>query len=162
MIRNKSRLVAKGYQKEEGIDFEESFASVARLEVVRIFVAYAAHKNFNIYQIDVKTAFLNGPLKEEIYVSQPNGFADSDFPDHVYKLKKGLCGLKQAPRVWYDKLFSFLVANHFTKGIVDPTLFTRRCEEDILLVQVYVDDIILGSTNLVFSIRFAKLMKNNF
>ncbi|GJT85507.1 retrovirus-related pol polyprotein from transposon TNT 1-94 [Tanacetum coccineum] len=149
-------------KQEEGIDFEESFAPVARLEAVRMFIAYAAHKNITIFQMDVKTAFLNGPLKEEVYVSQPEGFIDPEFPDHVYRLKKALYGLKQAPRAWYDKLSSFLIQHGFTKGIVDPTLFTRRHGEDILLVQVYVDDIIFGSTNPDFSKRFANLMKNNF
>ncbi|GJU34839.1 retrovirus-related pol polyprotein from transposon TNT 1-94 [Tanacetum coccineum] len=162
VVRNKTRLVAKGYKQEEGIDFEESFAPVARLEAVRMFIAYAAHKNITIFQMDVKTAFLNGPLKEEVYVSQPEGFIDPEFPDHVYRLKKSLYGLKQAPRAWYDKLSSFLIEHGFTKGIIDPTLFTRRHGEDILLVQVYVDDIIFGSTNPDFSKRFANLMKNNF
>nr|GEX82057.1 retrovirus-related Pol polyprotein from transposon TNT 1-94 [Tanacetum cinerariifolium] len=124
VIQNKSRLVAKGYKKEEGIDFEESFAPVARLEVVRMFVSFATHKNIIIFQMDVKTAFLNGPLKEEFYVSQPNGFVDPDFPNHVYRLKKALYGLKQAPRAWYDKMSSYLIEDHFTKGIVDPTLLT--------------------------------------
>ncbi|GJV87248.1 retrovirus-related pol polyprotein from transposon TNT 1-94 [Tanacetum coccineum] len=99
---------------------------------------------------------------QEVYVSQPEGFIDPEFPDHVYRLKKALYGLKQAPRAWYDKLSSFLIQHGFTKGIVDPTLFTRRHGEDILLVQVYVDDIIFGSTNPDFSKRFANLMKNNF
>nr|GEW73419.1 retrovirus-related Pol polyprotein from transposon TNT 1-94 [Tanacetum cinerariifolium] len=162
MVQNKTRLVAKGYRQEEGIDFEESFAPVARLEAVRMFIAYAAHKNITIFQMNVKTNFLNGPLKEEVYVSQPEGFIDQEFPNHVYRLKKALYGLKQAPRGWYDKLFSFLIKHGFTKGIVDPTLFTRRHEGDILLVQVYVDDIIFGSTNLDFSKYFANLMKNNF
>ncbi|GJS85409.1 retrovirus-related pol polyprotein from transposon TNT 1-94 [Tanacetum coccineum] len=162
IIRNKSRLVAKGYGQEEGIDFEESFAPVARLEVVRIIVAYTAHKNFPIYQIDVKTAFLNGPLKEEVFVHQPDRFVDLDFPNHVYCFKKAMYSLKQSPRAWYDKLSSFLIEHHFTKGIVDPTLFTRRHGDNILLVQIYVDDIIFGSTKLVFSTRFAKLMKDNF
>ncbi|GJT08655.1 retrovirus-related pol polyprotein from transposon TNT 1-94 [Tanacetum coccineum] len=151
MVRNKTRLVAKRYRQEEGIDFEESFALVARLEAVRMFIAYATHKNITIFQMDVKTAFLNGPLKEEVYVSQPEGFIDLEFPDHVYRLKKALYGLKQAPRAWYDKLSSFLIEHGFTKGIVDPTLFTRRHGEDILLVQVYVDDIIFGSTKPDFS-----------
>ncbi|GJV39164.1 retrovirus-related pol polyprotein from transposon TNT 1-94 [Tanacetum coccineum] len=118
-----------GYRQEEGIDFEESFAHVARLEAVRMFIAYAAHKNITIFQMDVKTTFLNGPLKEEVYVSQPEGFIDPEFPDHVYRLKKALYGLKQAPRVWYDKLSSFLIEHGFTKD---------------------------------FSKRFANLMKNNF
>ncbi|GJW44535.1 retrovirus-related pol polyprotein from transposon TNT 1-94 [Tanacetum coccineum] len=161
VIRNKSRLVAKGYCQEESIDFEESFALVARFESVRMFIAYVAHKNFTIFQMDIKTSFLNGPLKEEVYVSQPDGFVDPDFPDHVYKLKKTLYGLKQAPQAWYDKLSSFLIENHFTKDIVDPTLFTRLQGDEILLVQVYVDDIIFGSTNQHFSKRFENLMKNN-
>nr|GEY59496.1 retrovirus-related Pol polyprotein from transposon TNT 1-94 [Tanacetum cinerariifolium] len=104
IIQNKSRLVAKGYGQEEGIDFEESFAPVARLEAVRIFVAYAAHKNITIYQMDVKTTFLNGPLKEEVFVRHPDGFVDPDFPNHVYRLKKALYGLKQAPRAWHTQL----------------------------------------------------------
>ncbi|GKB40942.1 retrovirus-related pol polyprotein from transposon TNT 1-94 [Tanacetum coccineum] len=133
-----------------------------RLEGVRIFVAYAAYNNFPIYQMDVKTAFLNGPLKEEGFVRQPNGFVDPYFPNHVYRLKKPLYGLKQAPRAWYDKLSSFLIEHHFTKGIVDLILFTRRHGDDILLVQNYVDDIIFRLTKPVFSTRFAKLMKDNF
>ncbi|GJV38271.1 retrovirus-related pol polyprotein from transposon TNT 1-94 [Tanacetum coccineum] len=134
VIRNKARLVAKGYAQEEGIDFEESFAPVARLEAVRIFVAYAAHKSFPIYQMDVKTAFLNGPLKEEVYVAQPDGFVDPDHPDKVYRLRKALYGLKQAPRAWYDKLSKFLISKDITKGIIDPTLFTIKYGEDILLI----------------------------
>ncbi|GJY83600.1 retrovirus-related pol polyprotein from transposon TNT 1-94 [Tanacetum coccineum] len=103
VIRNKSRLVAKGYGQEEGIDFEESFAPVARLEAVKIFMAYSAHKNFPIFYMDVKIAFLNGPLKEEVFVQQPDGFVDPDFPNHVYRLKKALYGLKQASRAWFIK-----------------------------------------------------------
>ncbi|GKA60958.1 retrovirus-related pol polyprotein from transposon TNT 1-94 [Tanacetum coccineum] len=116
VIHNKARLVAKGYAQEEGIDFEESFALVARLEAVRIFVAYAAHKSFPIYQMDVKTTFLNGPLKEEVYVAQPDGFVDPDHPNKVYRLRKALYGLKQAPRAWYDELSKFLISKGFTKG----------------------------------------------
>ncbi|GJS53175.1 retrovirus-related pol polyprotein from transposon TNT 1-94 [Tanacetum coccineum] len=115
VIHNKERIVAKGYAQEEGIDFEESFAPVARLEAVRIFVAYAAHKSFPIYQMDVKTAFLNGPLKEEVYVAQPDGFVDPDHPEKVYRLRKALYGLKQAPRAWYDALLNFLMSKGFTK-----------------------------------------------
>ncbi|GJS83551.1 retrovirus-related pol polyprotein from transposon TNT 1-94 [Tanacetum coccineum] len=149
-------------KNEEGIDFEESFAPVARLEAVRIFVAYAAHKSFPIYQMDVKTAFLNGLLKEEVYVAQPDGFVDPDHPDKVYRLRKALYGLKQAPRAWYDELLKFLISKGFTKGIIDPTLFTIKYGEDILLVQIYVDDIIFGSTNPKFSKRFEKLMHGRF
>ncbi|GJW19642.1 retrovirus-related pol polyprotein from transposon TNT 1-94 [Tanacetum coccineum] len=126
ILKNKARLVARGYRQEEGIDFEESFAPVARLEAIRIFLAFAAHMNMVIYQMDVKTAFLNGNLREEVYVSQPDGFVDPDKPNHVYKLKKALYGLKQAPRAWYDMLSSFLISNDFSKGSVDPTLFIRR------------------------------------
>ncbi|GJZ52944.1 copia protein [Tanacetum coccineum] len=109
MVRNKTRLVAKGYRQEEGIDFEESFAHVARLEAVWMFIAYAAHKNITIFQMDVKTTFLNGPLKEEVYVKQPEGFIDPKFPDHVYRLKKALYKLKQAPRAWR---LMYLIASH--------------------------------------------------
>nr|GEY31076.1 copia protein [Tanacetum cinerariifolium] len=117
VIRNKSRLVAKGYKQEEGIDFKESSALVAHLEAVRMFLAYVAHKNFTIFHMGVKTAFLNGPLKEEVYVIQPGGFVDPDFTDHVYRLKKAVYGLKQAPRAWYDILSSFLIKHHFTKDL---------------------------------------------
>ncbi|GKA96739.1 retrovirus-related pol polyprotein from transposon TNT 1-94, partial [Tanacetum coccineum] len=141
-------LIDKPFGKnQEGIDFEESFAPVARLEAVRIFIAYAAHKSFPIYQMDVKTAFLNGPLKEELYVAQPDGFVDPDHPEKVYCLRKALYGLKQAPRAWYDELSNFLMSKGFTKGTIDQILFTIKYGEDILLVQIYVDDIIFGSTN---------------
>nr|GEW81487.1 retrovirus-related Pol polyprotein from transposon TNT 1-94 [Tanacetum cinerariifolium] len=132
VIRNKARLVAKGYAQEEGIDFEESFALVARLEAVRIFIAYAAHKSFPFYQMNVKTAFLNGPLKEEVYVAQPDGFVDPNHPEKVYRLKKALYGLKQAPRAWYDELSKFLTSKGFTKGTIDPTLFTAKYTLEIL------------------------------
>nr|GEX32528.1 ribonuclease H-like domain-containing protein [Tanacetum cinerariifolium] len=115
VIRNKARLVAKGYAQEEGIDFEESFALVARLKAVQIFIAYTAHKSFPIYQMDVKTAFLNGPLKEEVYVAQPDEFVDPDHPEKVYRLRKALYGLKQAPRAWYDEISKFLTSKGFTK-----------------------------------------------
>ncbi|GKD95855.1 retrovirus-related pol polyprotein from transposon TNT 1-94 [Tanacetum coccineum] len=137
----------QGYRQEEGIDFEESFAPVSRIEAIRIFIANAASKNMTIYQMDVKTAFLNGELKEEVYVSQPEGFVDLDHPKHVYRLKKALYGLKQAPRAWYDTLSRFLLDNKFSKGAVDLTLFTRKTGKHILLVQIYVDDIVFASTD---------------
>nr|GFC23251.1 retrovirus-related Pol polyprotein from transposon TNT 1-94 [Tanacetum cinerariifolium] len=140
VIQNKSRLVAKGYVQKEGVDFEESFAPIARLEAVRLFIAYAAHKSFTIYQMDVKTTFLYGPLKEEVYVNQPDGFVDPYHPDKVYRLKKALYGLKQAPRAWYDELSKFLLSKGFAKGSIDPTLFITKHMGDILLVQIYVDD----------------------
>nr|GEX37080.1 retrovirus-related Pol polyprotein from transposon TNT 1-94 [Tanacetum cinerariifolium] len=162
VIRNKSYLVAKGYAQKEGVDFEESFAPIARLEDVRLFIAYATHKSFTVYQMDVKTAFLYGPLKEEVYVNQPDGFVDPYHPDKVYHLKKALYGLKQAPRAWYDELSSFLVSKGFFKGSIDPTLFITKHRGDILIVQIYVDDIIFGSTNAKLLKQFEKLMHNKF
>ncbi|GJS10315.1 retrovirus-related pol polyprotein from transposon TNT 1-94 [Tanacetum coccineum] len=160
VIRNKTRLVMRGYHQEDGIDFEESFAPIARMEAIRIFLAYAAHKSFTVFQMDVKTAFLHGTLKEDVYVCQLEGFIDADHPSYVYKLKKALYGLKHAPRAWYDKLLKFLQHNHFNKGTIDPILFIRRFNDDILLVQVYVDDIIFGFTNPRYTQLFADLMKS--
>nr|GFA35564.1 retrovirus-related Pol polyprotein from transposon TNT 1-94 [Tanacetum cinerariifolium] len=162
ILKNKARLVARGYRQKEGIDFEESFAPVARLEAIRIFLAHVAHKNMVVYQMDVKTAFLNGNLREEVYVSQPDGFVDPDNPNHVYKLKKALNGLKQALRVWYDMLSSFLLSEYFSKGSVDPTLFIRRNGNDLILVQIYVDDIIFAALTLELCDLFAKLMCSKF
>ncbi|GKA86910.1 retrovirus-related pol polyprotein from transposon TNT 1-94 [Tanacetum coccineum] len=162
VLKNKARLVAKGYRQEEGIDFEESFAPVARIEAIRIFIANAATKNMIIYQMDVKTAFLNGDLQEEVFVSQPEGFEDQENPTHVYRLKKALYGLKQAPRAWYDTLSKFLLANNFFKGAVDPTLFTRKSGKHILLVQIYVDDIIFASTDHNACNIFSKEMSSKF
>ncbi|GJZ48510.1 retrovirus-related pol polyprotein from transposon TNT 1-94 [Tanacetum coccineum] len=136
ILKNKARLVARGYRQELGIDFEESFAPVARLEAVRIFLTFAAHMNMIVHQMDVKTAFLNGILREEVYVSQSAGFADPDNPNHVYRLKKALYGLKQAPRAWYDLLSSFLLSQEFSKGTVDPTLFIKKDGNDILLMSM--------------------------
>ncbi|GJV94075.1 retrovirus-related pol polyprotein from transposon TNT 1-94 [Tanacetum coccineum] len=119
---------------------------VARLEAIRIFLAFTAHMNMVVYQMDVKTAFLNGNLREEAYVSHPDGFVDKDKQNHLYKLKKALYGLKQAPRVWYDMLSSFLISQDFSKGSVDPTLFIRRDGKELLLVQIYVDDIIFSAS----------------
>ncbi|GJV95095.1 retrovirus-related pol polyprotein from transposon TNT 1-94 [Tanacetum coccineum] len=134
----------------------------SRLEAVRLFVAYAAHKSFPVYQMDVETTFLNGPLKEEVYVNHPDGFIDPHHPDKVYCLKKALYGLKQAPRAWYDELSNFLVSKGFSKVSIDPTLSIIKKREDILLVQIYVDDIIFGSTNTKLSKKFEKLMHSKF
>nr|GFA51794.1 copia protein [Tanacetum cinerariifolium] len=222
------------YALTEGIDFEESFAPVARLEAVENFVSYAAHKNFPIYQMDVKTAFLNGPLKEEVfvrqhdgfvrlvprpegksiiktkwiftnkkdesslvirnkarlievgysqqegidydetitflngilkeevYVGQPLGFVSKQYPDHVYALDKALYGLKQAPRAWYDVFSQFLIESDFQKGSIDTTLFIKKKGKHIMLIQIYVDDIIFGSTNLKYCTKFSNLMVNRF
>nr|GEU68956.1 retrovirus-related Pol polyprotein from transposon TNT 1-94 [Tanacetum cinerariifolium] len=147
IIQNKTRLVVRGYLQEEGIEFKESFAPVARMEAIMIFLAYVAHKLFTIFQMDVKTAFLHGALKEDMYVCQPKGFIDVDHPSHVYELKKALYSLKHASRAWYDELSKFLLHNHIFKGTINPTLFIRRFDDDILVVQVYVDDIIFGFTN---------------
>nr|GFA24405.1 retrovirus-related Pol polyprotein from transposon TNT 1-94 [Tanacetum cinerariifolium] len=146
----------------EGVDFEESFAPIARLEAIRLFIAYAAYKSFTIYQMDVKTTFLYSPLKEEVYVNQLDGFVDPYHPDKVYRLKKALYGLKQAPRAWYVELSKFLLSKGFTKGSIDPTLFITKHIGDILLVQIYADDIIFGSTNPNLSKRFEKLMHCKF
>nr|GEV77339.1 retrovirus-related Pol polyprotein from transposon TNT 1-94 [Tanacetum cinerariifolium] len=162
ILKNKARLVAKGYRQEEGIYFEESFAPVARIEAIRIFIANAASTNMTIYQMDVKTTFLNGELKEEVYVSQPEGFVDPDHPTHVYRLKKALYGLKQAPRAWYDTLTRFVLDNKFSKGVVDPTLFTRKIGKHILLVQIYVDDIIFASTDPNACDMFSNEMSSKF
>ncbi|GKD82544.1 retrovirus-related pol polyprotein from transposon TNT 1-94 [Tanacetum coccineum] len=162
ILKNKARLVARGYRQEEGIDFEESFASVARLEAIRIFLSFAAHMNMVFYQMDVKTAFLNGNLGEEVYVSQPDGFVDKDKPNHVYKLKKALYGLKQALRAWYDMLSSFLISQDFSKCSVDPTLFIHKEGKELLLVQVYVDDIIFAASTPELCDKFAKIMCSNF
>ncbi|GJS40812.1 retrovirus-related pol polyprotein from transposon TNT 1-94 [Tanacetum coccineum] len=162
VLKNKARLVAKGYRQEEGLDFEESFAPVARLEAIRIFLANAASKNMTVYQMDVKTAFLNGELKEEVYVSQPEGFVDPDRPHYVYRLKKALYGLKQAPRAWYDTLSKFLLAQGFSKGVVDPTLFIRKTGKHTLHVQIYVDDIIFASTDPKDCDRFSNEMSSKF
>nr|GFB90834.1 hypothetical protein [Tanacetum cinerariifolium] len=139
ILKNKARLFAQGYRQEEGIDFEESFAPM-----------------------DVKTAFLNGNLREEVYVSQPNGFVDPNNPNHVYKLKKALYGLKQAPRAWYDMLSLFLLSQDFSKGSVDLTLFIRWNGNDLLLVQIYVDDIIFVASTIELCDMFANLMCSKF
>nr|GEZ91842.1 retrovirus-related Pol polyprotein from transposon TNT 1-94 [Tanacetum cinerariifolium] len=162
ILKNKARLVARGYRQEKGIDFKESFAPVARLEAIRIFLAYVDHKNMVVYQMDVKTVFLNGNLREEVYVSQPDGFVDQDNPNHVYKLKKALYGLKHAPRSWYGMLSSFLISQDFSIGSVDPTLFIRRNGNDLLLVQIYVDDIIFAASTLELCYLFANLMCSKF
>ncbi|GKA52075.1 putative ribonuclease H-like domain-containing protein, partial [Tanacetum coccineum] len=134
MIRNKARLVAQGYTQEEGIDYDEVFAPVARIEAIRLFLAYASFKDFVVYQMDVKSAFLYGKIKEEVYVCQPPGFEDPDFPDRVYKVEKALYGLHQAPRAWYETLSTYLLDNGFQRGKIDKTLFIKRHKGDILLM----------------------------
>ncbi|GJV55376.1 putative ribonuclease H-like domain-containing protein [Tanacetum coccineum] len=162
MIKNKARLVAQGYTQEEGINYDEVFSPVARIEEIRLFLAYASFKDFVVYQMDVKSAFLYGKIKEEVYVCQPPGFEDPDFPDRVYKVEKALYGLHQALRAWYETLSTYLLDNGFSRGKIDKTLFIRRDKGDILLVQVYVDDIIFGSTKKSLCTDFEKMMHKKF
>ena len=142
MIHNKARLVAQGYFQVEGVDFDETFAPIAHMESIRVLLALACHLKFKLYQMDVKTAFLNGFLKEDIYVAQPKRFVDPHFSDHVLYLKKALYGLKQAPRAWYDWLIQYLVLHGFTGEQADQTLFIKRENGELIVAQVYVDDII--------------------
>ncbi|GKE38653.1 putative ribonuclease H-like domain-containing protein [Tanacetum coccineum] len=162
MIRNKVGLVAQGHRQEEGIDYEEVFALVARIEAIRLFLAYASFMGFLVYQMDMKSAFLYGTIKEEVYVTQPLGFKDPDHPDKVYKVVKVLYGLYQAPRAWYETLANYLLGNGFKRGKIDQKLFIKKQKEDILVVEVYVDDIIFGSTNKELCTAFEKLMKDKF
>ncbi|GJV25487.1 retrovirus-related pol polyprotein from transposon TNT 1-94 [Tanacetum coccineum] len=162
IIKNKARLVAQGYNQQEGIDYDETFAPVARLEAIRIFLAFATYMNFIIYQMDIKSAFLNGKLKEEVYVKQPPGFESNEFPNHVCKLDKALYGLKQAPRAWYETLSTFLTEHKFVRGKIDNTLFIYKTQTDVILVQIYVDDIIFGSTSTKLCKQFTKQMTQRY
>ncbi|GKF39547.1 putative ribonuclease H-like domain-containing protein [Tanacetum coccineum] len=146
VVRNKARLVAQGHRQEEGIDYDEVFAPVAKIEAMRIFLAFASYMGFIVYQMDVKSAFLYGKIDEEVYVSQPPGFIDPKYPKKVYKVVKALYCLHQAPRAWYTTLSTFLLKNRYIRGTMDKTLFIKNDKHDIILVQVYVDDIIFGST----------------
>jgi hypothetical protein len=162
VTRNEARLVAKGYSQVEGLDFSETYAPVARLESIHILLAYATYHGFKLYQMDVKSAFLNEPIKEEVYVEQPPGFEDSEYPIHVYKLSKALYGLKQAPRAWYECLRDFLITNGFKVGKADPTLFPKTLDNDLFVCQIYVDDIIFGSTNESTCEEFSRIMTKKF
>ncbi|GJX55592.1 putative ribonuclease H-like domain-containing protein [Tanacetum coccineum] len=162
VVRNKARLVAQGYTQEEGIDYDEVFAPVARIEAIRLFLAFASFMGFIVYQIDVKSAFLYGTIDEEVYVSQPPGFVDPDHPKKVYKVVKALYGLHQAPRAWYATLSTFLEKHGYKRGTIDKTLFIKRDKKDIMLVQVYVDDIIFGSTKKSWCDEFEALMQSRF
>ncbi|GKB01196.1 retrovirus-related pol polyprotein from transposon TNT 1-94, partial [Tanacetum coccineum] len=151
-----------GYYQQEGIDYDETFAPVTRLEAIRIFLAFATYMNFIVYQMDIKIAFLNGKLKEEVYVKQPLGFESNEFPNYVCKLDKALYGLKQAPRAWYETLSTFLTKHKFVRGKIDNTLFIYKTQTDVILVQIYVDDIIFGSTSTKLCKQFAKLMTQRY
>ncbi|GJX49959.1 putative ribonuclease H-like domain-containing protein [Tanacetum coccineum] len=159
VVRNKARLVAQGHRQEEGIDYDEVFAPVARIEAIMIFLAFASYMGFIVYQMDVKSAFLYGKIDEEVYVSQPPGFIDPKYPKKVYKVVKALYGLHQAPRAWYATLSTFLLKNGYRRGTIDKTLFLKKDKHDIILVQVYVDDIIFGSTKKSWCDEFEELMK---
>ncbi|GJX85970.1 putative ribonuclease H-like domain-containing protein [Tanacetum coccineum] len=162
VVRNKARLVAQGHRQEEGIDYDEVFAPVARIEAIRLFLAFASYMGFMVYQMDVKSAFLYGEIDEEVYVTQPKGFEDPFHPKHVYRVVKALYGLHQAPRAWYARLSTFLLKHNYRRGSIDKTLFIKKNSRDIILVQVYVDDIIFGSTNKAWCDEFEVLMKGEF
>ncbi|GJX00628.1 putative ribonuclease H-like domain-containing protein [Tanacetum coccineum] len=162
VIKNKARLAAQGYTQEEGINYDEFFAPVARIKVIRLFLAYASFKDCVVYQMDIKSAFLYCKIEEEVYVCQPPGFEDPDFPDRVYKVEKALYGLHQTPKAWYETLSTYLLDDGFQRGKIDKTLFIRMDKGDILLVQVYVDDIIFGSTKKSLCNAFEKLMHEKF
>nr|KAJ0188935.1 hypothetical protein LSAT_V11C900504880 [Lactuca sativa] len=162
ITRNKARLVAQGFTQIESIDYGETFAPVARIEAIRLFLAYASYMNFIVYQMDVKTAFLHGVLEEEVFLNHPPGFVDKDHPDYVYRLDKAVYGLKQAPRAWYETLTSYLLENGYRRGAIDNTLFIKNKGSDMVLVQIYVDDIIFGSPNETLSKEFAEIMSQRF
>ena len=154
--------MAQGYTQVEGVYFDESFAPMARLESIRILMSIACNMNFKHYQMDVKCAFLNGYLNEEVFVEQPKGFEDPHFPYHVLRLKKALYGLKQAPRAWYDRLTHYLLDKGFKRGYADQTLFVKNDEDYLLVAQVYVNDIEFGATIDAWAIEFSKEMKKEF
>jgi hypothetical protein len=144
------------------LNFDETFAPVARLESIHMLLAYATHHSFKLYQMNIKSAFLNGPIKEEVYVEKQPGFESEGYHNHVYKLHKALYGLKQAPRAWYECLRDFLIENGFRIGKADSTLFTRKMGKDLFVCQIYVDDIVFGSTNKSFCDEFSKIMTDRF
>ncbi|WVZ58702.1 hypothetical protein U9M48_008944 [Paspalum notatum var. saurae] len=162
VVRNKARLVAKGFAQVEGLDFGETFAPVARLEAIRILLAYSSHHKIKLYQMDVKSAFLNGYINELVYGDQPPGFEDPRKPNHVNRLNKALYGFKQAPRAWYEMLRAFLIMQGFKIGKVDMTLFTKDINGELFICQIYVDDIIFGCTNEKLSHEFGDMMSREF
>jgi hypothetical protein len=154
--------VCKGYAQIEGLDFDETFALIERLEAIIIFLAYACHKRFKVYQMNVKSAFLNGDLNEEVYMEQPEGFELSDNPDLVCKMKKSLYGLKQAPRAWYQRMDAYLKDKGFKRGPIDNNLYIKTKDNDLLIVLVYVDDIIFGCNKDSLVQWFASAMESEF
>nr|GEU58402.1 retrovirus-related Pol polyprotein from transposon TNT 1-94 [Tanacetum cinerariifolium] len=162
VFRNKAPLVAQGHTQEEGVDYEEVVSPIARIEAIRLFLAYVSFMGFMVYQMDVKSAFMYGTIEEDVCFCQPLGFEDPDYPGKVYKVVKVLYGLHQSPRAWYETLANYLLENGFQRGKIDQTLFIKRQKCEILLVQIYVDDIILGSTNKDLCKAFEKFMKDKF
>nr|GFA34404.1 putative ribonuclease H-like domain-containing protein [Tanacetum cinerariifolium] len=162
VIRNKARLVAQGHAQEEGIDYDEVFAPIARIEAIRLFLAYASFMGFTVYRMDVKSAFLYGTIDEEVFVMQAPGFQDPEFLAKVYKVEKAMYGLHQAPRARYGTLSKYLLTNGFQRGTIDQILFIKRKRGDFILVQVYVDDIIFGSSNPQLCREFEALMHEKF
>jgi hypothetical protein len=162
IVRNKARLVAKGFSQVKGLDFGETFALVARLEAIRILLAYASCYDIKLYQMDVKSAFLNCFINEIVYVEQLPVFENPRYPNHAYMLSKALYGPKQAPRAWYERLLDFLIEKGFKIGTVDTTLFTKKHNGDIFICQVYVDDIIFGLTNDCHCKKLGELMSKEF
>ncbi|GJV61507.1 retrovirus-related pol polyprotein from transposon TNT 1-94 [Tanacetum coccineum] len=161
-LRNKARLVAQGYNQQEGIDYDETYALVARLESIRILLAIACANDFKLYQMEVKSAFLNGFINEEVYVAQSPRFIDFQKLNYVYKLKKALYGLKQTPKAWYDRPKSFLIKHEYSMGMVDNTLFTKKSKSHLIIVQIYVSDIIFSSTSQNLCDDFEKIMHDEF
>ena len=161
VVRNKERLVCKGYSQQEGIDQEETYALVARIDVVRLFLAYAKQKTFKVYQMDVKSTFLNGKLEEEVYIEQPEGFPLIDDKDIVCRLRKELYGLKQAPRTWYERLDKNLIKLRYRKGMVDSNLYQKEIDDGLIILVIFVDDIIFGG-NDEESEKFVEEMKKEF
>eukprot|EP00253_Pinus_taeda_P025139 PITA_25139 len=162
VIRNNSRLVCKGYVQQEGIDFEKTFALVARLQAIRMFLALSSFQKFKVFQMDVKSAFLNGDLDEEVYIEQPYGFILGNDPNLVCRLNKSLYGLKQAPRAWYYRLDKYLHQQGFSKGSVDTNLHIKIENNKLIILVVYVDDIIFGSNEEAMSQNFALVMQKEF
>ena len=162
VVRNKARLVAQGFTQVEGLDFGETFAPVARFEAIRILLAYACSHNIKFYQMDAKSAFLNGKINELVSIEQPPSFEDHKKPNYVYKLSKALYGFKHAPRAWYERLRVFIISKGFKIGKVDNTLFTKTIDKDLFVCQIYINDIIIGSTYPSFCEEFGEIMSREF
>jgi hypothetical protein len=162
VVRNKARIIAQAFSQVEGLDFGGTFAPVARLKVIMILLAFATSKGFKLYQMDVKSTFLNGVIHEEVFVRQPLGFENPKYPNRVYKLLKALYRLKQEPWAWYARLKTFLLEHEYVMGSVDKTLFTLKHGNDFLLVQIYVDDIIFGGSSHTIVSSFQEMMEKEF